>query len=119
MITFVDPARILVQVVESNFDINVKIEYVSGMNNLCDKILFRKKYGMTFFPDNGSDPIIQLDCNLSVKDAVEVLAHELAHVIAGIDKNHGKEWEDIFSEIHELYTTEFNREIKNTYGENQ
>lgn len=47
--------------------------------------------------------LISLDASMPVSAAVEVLAHELAHVIAGPDAEHGPEWEQAFSAIHAEY----------------
>lgn len=66
----------------------------------CDTVTF----GETFFADDGSI-IVFIDYDLQVKDAVEILAHELAHVAAGKDADHGEAWEKAFDDIF----TEYNR----------
>ena len=38
--------------------------------------------------------------------ATELLAHELAHIIAGAEAGHGEEWEKHFDRLFELYMTE-------------
>lgn len=55
----------------------------------------------TFVPDE--IPEVAINPSLEVWDAVEVLAHELAHVAVGIDEGHGDAWEKAFSAIHEEY----------------
>lgn len=60
-------------------------------------------YGQTFFPDDGGIPEIAVSGELTVKNAVEVLVHELAHVAVGIDAEHGPAWEEAFDAIHEKY----------------
>lgn len=57
-------------------------------------------FGVTCFsPD---EPIeIRVNPCLAVGDAVEVLAHELAHVAAGVDADHDKKWEKAFDAIQE------------------
>lgn len=66
-------------------------------------------YGMTCFPDEGSDvstvPEILISAELPVKHAVEVLAHELAHVAIGVEEGHGEAWEKAFEAIHRAYMT--------------
>jgi hypothetical protein len=48
-------------------------------------------WGRTHFD---SEPVtIELDANCPVIGAVDVLAHELAHVIAGFAAGHGVRWE--------------------------
>lgn len=60
-----------------------------------------KAYGYTQF--DGDKIIIALDAGVPYKDLLEVLAHELAHAIAGKDSEHNDEWERIFDKIYELY----------------
>lgn len=68
-----------------------------------------KAYGETFWPDDGSKPIISIDVSTPFIGFIEVLAHELAHVVAGHDAGHGKKWDDEFTMINE----EFNKRITN------
>ncbi len=49
---------------------------------------------------------------LRVADAVEILAHELAHVAVGSDEEHGKAWEEAFDAIH----NEFDRIGNEMFG---
>jgi len=60
--------------------------------------------GETFFDDDGTVTVF-VDYELQVKDAVEIFAHELAHVAAGEKAGHGEEWEKAFDAIF----TEYNR----------
>lgn len=62
----------------------------------------RKEYGATTFPVEGI-PLIDLNPELPICYAVEILAHELAHVIAGQEAGHGGEWEMVFDEINKRY----------------
>lgn len=62
----------------------------------------RKPYGLTDFGDDGSIAVF-VSADLSVRDAAEILAHELAHVAVGCGKGHGAEWEDAFDRIHAEY----------------
>lgn len=62
----------------------------------------RKGFGSTTFPDDGI-PLIDINPELTVCNAVEILAHELAHVIAGADAEHGRQWNSVFDEINERY----------------
>lgn len=58
--------------------------------------------GVTEFVDGGF-PQVAVNPSLEVWDAVEVLAHELAHVAVGIDNQHGEKWEAAFDAIHAEY----------------
>lgn len=66
-------------------------------------------YGMTSFPQEGSSacavPVIFISAELTVKNAVEILAHELAHVAVGHSEGHGEAWEKAFEAIHRAYMT--------------
>lgn len=59
-------------------------------------------YGMTDFADDGSVAVF-VKPSLEVGDAVEVLAHELAHVAVGIEHDHDEVWEKAFDKIFDEY----------------
>jgi len=77
-------------------------------------------WGQAFIPDdNGDTPVVSIDVATPVRGAVEVLAHELAHVAVydlGLnelqDDDHGKHWEEILDKINEEYHVEFERQIE-------
>ena len=60
-------------------------------------------YGMTTFDGDGTVHVEISAQKLTVSDAVEVFAHELAHVAAGKYADHGKEWEEVFDRIFDEY----------------
>ena len=65
-------------------------------------------FGETWFHDDGHDDgavYVFIDSRLKITDAIEIFAHELAHVAVGNEANHGKEWEDAFDAIF----TEYNK----------
>ena len=47
--------------------------------------------------------MIDIDPTLRVVDAVEVLAHELAHVAAGAKEDHGEKWTAAYDAIKAEY----------------
>lgn len=61
-----------------------------------------KVYGCTQFNDNDI-PVIFIDSSLSLQNAIEIFAHELAHVASGEKAGHGKEWEKSFEDIFNEY----------------
>lgn len=63
-----------------------------------------QEYGYTEFGESGTLPIVGINPELPVSAAIEILAHELAHVIVGYIADHGPEWEKVFSEINDKYT---------------
>lgn len=59
-------------------------------------------YGLTDFADDGSVAVF-VKPSLEVADAVEILAHELAHVAVGIEHDHDEVWQEAFDKIFEEY----------------
>ena len=59
-------------------------------------------YGLTDFGEDGS-VVVFVSATLQVLDAVEILAHELAHVAVGVEYDHGEEWERAFDRIFKEY----------------
>lgn len=60
-------------------------------------------YGVTTFADDGTIEIC-VSGKLTVTDAAEVFAHELAHLAVGdSDEQHGEEWESAFEAIYQKY----------------
>jgi predicted metal-dependent hydrolase len=59
--------------------------------------------GYTTFPEDNSTPLIDISTNIPFVGMVEVLAHELAHVIVGIKEQHNKNWEEVFDNIQKKY----------------
>ena len=52
----------------------------------------------------GKIPIVKISPELTVFDAVEVLAHELAHVVNGPDNmQHGPDWEKVLDALLKEY----------------
>ena len=62
--------------------------------------------------DDGSI-YVDISANLRVVDAVETLAHELAHVAVGAREAHGEAWEKAFDAIH----NEFDRIGNEMFGD--
>jgi len=62
--------------------------------------------GCTNFPKNSNEEIlIDISTNIPFEHMVEILAHELAHVIVGICEkdDHGEKWQNVFEAIHVKY----------------
>lgn len=60
--------------------------------------------GETFFPDDGGRVQVLIRGDQKVEEAMDILAHELAHVITGSDGEHGPVWQKAYGDIHEEYT---------------
>lgn len=72
-------------------------------------------YGVTTFPEDGSAPMIFISADLKLSDAVEIFAHELAHVAAGASAGHGEGWDEAFENIF----AEYNRIGEVRFGEQE
>ncbi len=65
--------------------------------------------GVTIFPDDGSIPQIRIDCEQTIDQISEILAHELAHVALGkpdwddIELDHGEDFEKVLDEIFDRF----------------
>ena len=66
-------------------------------------------FGVTDFRPDGSIGVL-ISGQLLVVHAVEVFAHELAHVAAGPEAEHGEAWENAFDAIHTEYMKMVNGE---------
>lgn len=59
----------------------------------------KERAGLTSWNEDGTIDV-DISAKLPVADAVEILAHELAHVAAGENEGHGEKWEQAFDAIH-------------------
>ncbi len=62
----------------------------------------KKCWGRTSLCENGTFAI-DISPNLKIRDAIEVLGHELAHVAAGLENAHNKAWQRADDAIYEEY----------------
>lgn len=59
--------------------------------------------GTSLEPEWRTIAIIAVSAELTIKDAIEIFAHELAHVASGEDAGHGEKWEQEFEKIFQEY----------------
>lgn len=93
-----DPIRTLFQAVNElhpNLDCDIQYD---------PTITFEKDgcYAYTEFPNDGSKPVVGIGMEAPFYAIVELIAHELAHVVVGFIENdpHGPEWQKEFDKIH-------------------
>ena len=67
-----------------------------------DEVDGKPVYGLVDFADDGSVAVF-VKPSLEVADAVEILAHELAHVAVGVEHDHDEVWQEAFDKIFEEY----------------
>ena len=99
MIVFDDPFERLLRFAVDEWNIDARVEFVTP-SELPGRLWWKAK-GVTLFPDSAS-PIILLDATLrrGVQGTLDILAHELAHVVAGLDAEHGDAWKAAYARIY-------------------
>lgn len=60
-------------------------------------------YGLTDFDEETGEVFVFVKPSLKMVDAIEILAHELAHVAVGVEHDHDEEWEKAFEGIFNEY----------------
>jgi len=91
---------------ESPFeDLFKAAETVSGKEIHCSVSFadIEDGLGFTLFPDDISEPIVQIHFDQTIPQLLDIMAHELAHVICGSSEEHGSDWEKTYEQINEVY----------------
>jgi len=103
VIEFADPFERLLTFAYATWSITAKVQFVSPQE--LDSYRWWKPWhepkGETFFPDDDSTPIISINGKLKrgVQGTLDILAHELAHVVAGTEAEHGPEWKTAYGDL--------------------
>lgn len=94
-----DPIGMLLECFEELYkDVKVNIRYDTTIRRRF------KLFGCWGYTDfNNEIPKVRVSAMLPLLHVTEILAHELSHVVAGLKAGHGKEWEKVFDNIHEMY----------------
>ncbi|PWC89800.1 hypothetical protein TSH100_03955 [Azospirillum sp. TSH100] len=108
MIRYKEPVSGLIQCALGEFpSLSVKVMLVAGM---ADQ---EGAWGQTWWPDAsgelhpdweaGIDALIQIDGGAPYYAIPDILAHELAHAVAGPDGGHGDVFADAYLRIHKAF----------------
>lgn len=108
MIRFVEPVSALIECGLAEFPfLSTKVVLVSGMATA------EGAWGQTWWPDesgelhpqweDGITALVQIDANAPYYAMPDILAHELAHVVAGPDGGHGDVFADAYLRIHAAF----------------
>lgn len=62
-----------------------------------------KVYGLTDFDEDSGAITIFIDSDLSIANAIEIFAHELAHAAVGVGHDHDEAWEGAFEDLFKEY----------------
>ena len=75
-------------------------------------------FGLADYDDELDKYIVFVRCDLPIMDAMEILAHELAHCAVGVENGHNEVWakafDDIFDEYNRIGDEMFDRKDKMT-----
>ena len=104
MIIMNNPIDMLQEVMDKHYP-DLKVDIYFGEQE-TDGI---HRLGVTIFPDDGSRPVIEVNPDIPLAHIAEIIAHELAHVIVGIEAGHGEVWEAEFENISTLFFEEFQK----------
>ena len=106
-IDFLNPLQLLVEVFEA-LTLGKKKALVRFETPDCE--FFQRDSvhakGVTIFPEDPErPPLVLIRSDLPIMGAIDTLAHELAHVAIGPDKqeDHGQEWQDFYDELFQSY----------------
>jgi len=100
-----DPFNLILDVAHDLFpDFKADIFFGADQTN--------KELGCTNF--DGKKPHITISASCPLGAAPEILAHEISHVVAGIEAGHGKKWSRVFSRIQREYMRRLLRVAKKT-----
>lgn len=106
-----DPFKTVLRIVRKRYSrAHARIYFVDKVKA---KGLKKGACGLTIFPDDGKAPEIQISAGIPVWGAVEVLAHELAHLVLGRNPKggpHGPAWEKTFRWIHREFCAQTRRD---------
>lgn len=107
MIKFLEnPHQILLDAVNELYP-NADADIIFLDKEAYDEFVENKEsYACVKFTDN-LKPLIVVCIDVPYVASIELIAHEIAHVVCGYtddsEKAHGKEWEDVFTKINERY----------------
>lgn len=119
MIKFLEnPHQILLDAVNELYP-GIEADIIFLDKESYDEFAGEKKdsYACVSFSDNGTKPLIAIAIEVPYVASIELIAHEVAHVVCGYtddeEKAHGKEWKDVFTKINELYC----KKVDEIFGE--
>lgn len=99
-----DPFRLLIKIAKDKYPhLKAKVAFTNEMPKHGMK---KEPCGVTLWPEGAGTPEILIHAGIPVSGAVEVLAHEIAHLIAGHDSKHGPKWRKAFNWMHRRYCEE-------------
>ena len=100
-----DPIRLAMLAVSNTLGIDCEISFaVTSQKRLWWRV---GPWGQAVFPNEGQ-PYITICPHTPVGHVAEIIAHESAHIYAGLDSGHGCKWNEAFGRVQ----SEFNRLVE-------
>lgn len=93
---FFDPFAIIYKAFRNIYP-DARVDYIQWVEEVEEDCC-----GWTDFNDDGT-VLVYVLATQNIIQAVDVLAHELAHVAVGAGFGHNKEWQSAFSAIYDEY----------------
>lgn len=107
MIRFLEnPHQVLLSAVNELYpDVDAEIIFLDK-ESYSDFTDNTESYACVKFPNHGN-PLIAVSIDVPYVASIELIAHEIAHVVCGYtddpEKAHGEQWQNVFTKINELY----------------
>lgn len=80
------------------------VEYMAFIEpNIREGANGEEVYGLTDFDEDTGAITIFIDSELSILNAIEIFAHELAHAAVGVEHDHDEAWESTFNKLFKEY----------------
>ncbi len=101
VITFYDPMSFVIKAFLELYGNKYRVKIQFNPDIAKD---MKPPYGVTIFPDDKSTPVIEISPNIPYTAILEILIHELAHIVMGPKSmKHGNEWNTVYQRILKKY----------------
>jgi Zn-dependent peptidase ImmA (M78 family) len=112
MIKTIDPVKMMLEIFEKRYP-DVDCEFAFGLTVNGEAISDDEEdpCGYTLFRD-GEIPLIVVSVALPYFATLEVIAHELAHVVCGSNEKHSDKWKETFFSIYDTWAETYETALK-------
>lgn len=108
MIKYSDPVTELLKIFEKRYpDKNATLVLAGDAEK-------RGNLGETYFGDDGK-VFIQINIEQTLPQILDIVAHELAHLAAGPEEDHGDKWQGIYDWLFNEWDSHIEEQVK-LYG---
>jgi len=123
MIKLIDPIEHLLNCIKKKYpNLKCLIQFDSDYQKNNNS----ESFANTCFPDDGSEPVITIDGTVPYSASLELISHEIAHVICHQELNqdltkcseeeaHSSVFKKEFEELHLLYSSTYKNYVDSFY----